>query len=100
MANREQEVAIVDCILLAPVYAQQVVPDVAPQTALIVTEHARCFGNQLEVNRDLLNEVPVLLLGALSNRAILQWLRIHHHYLLLHVVVCVAVLLILSDLYH
>ena len=86
IANRVQEVAIVDRIFLASVDLQQVVPDVTPQTTSVVVLHARRLRNQLEVDCRLLCEHPVLLLGAWSNCAILQWLRIHHHRLRMVVV--------------
>ena len=79
VANCVQEVAIIDRVFLASVDVQQVAPDVAPQTTRVVVEHASCLGDQLEVDCCLLCEVPVLLLGAWRNCAILHWLRIHHH---------------------
>ena len=86
IANRVQEVAIIDRVFLASVDVQQVAPDVTPQTTRVVVEHARCLGNQLEVDCSLLCEHPVLLLGAWRNCAILHWLRIHHHRLRMDVV--------------
>ena len=86
IANREQEVAIIHRVFLASVDPQQVVPDVTPQTTHVVVNHARCLRNQLEVDCSLLCEVPVLLLGAWNNCAILLWLRIHHHRLWMNVV--------------
>lgn len=44
-ANRVQEVSVLDRVFLAPVNSHQVVPNVSPQAALVVVEHASRLRN-------------------------------------------------------
>ena len=73
-ANCVQEVTVVDCVHLTAVDAQQVSPDIAPEAALVVGEHARRFRNQLQVDRGLFLENFMLLLRGRVVCAILQWM--------------------------
>ena len=72
-----QEIAVVHSTIVLPVYVEQVLPYVPPKRSLIVAEHARRLGDQLEVDVVLLNQVFVLDLGLRQATAQMRCLREH-----------------------